>query len=374
MKKTIFLLVLCFISITLHAQAPKAFQDTISFRNDLGIIIIPITFNGVEKQFAFDTGAQVTLAFSWAKDELKSTSKKINITSSNGSKTKLRYYKSGVINLGSREIKKHRILRTDDSDIFSCYNIDGVLGVDITQHFNWTIDFKKKILIMSPSDFYPEEVKEMHALDFDYKNTRPSVFMEMNGKKIQFLLDTGARDSDVKKSQYRFIHLDEYSKTKFYSGFYDFNGTLTKTESTTVLLPEIKSGEVTITPAVDYGKQTTKIGNSLWKDKRLFLSLKNDELYVSDTSIKDDSWSYDCAAVIKDGKMIVFLIKEGSEAWKLGVRQGDQIKAINGKVFTDFCSLNKYQGQLKKDKKNIEFEFANGKKLTIQRKQLFTTL
>jgi len=83
-----------------------------------------------------------------------------------------------------------------------CYNIDGILGVDITQHFNWTLDFDKKILIMSPSDFYPEEVKEMHALDFDFTNNRPSIFMEMNGKKIKFLLDTGARDSDINKTAY----------------------------------------------------------------------------------------------------------------------------------------------------------------------------
>ena len=64
MKKSLFFLVLCFISLTLQAQQSTVYQDTIPFRNDLGIIIVPITFNGVQKEFAFDTGAQSTVGFS----------------------------------------------------------------------------------------------------------------------------------------------------------------------------------------------------------------------------------------------------------------------------------------------------------------------
>jgi hypothetical protein len=54
MKKQI-LLVLALL--TVYVSSAQKFQDTIPFRNDLGLIIIPISFNGVEKQFAFDTGA-----------------------------------------------------------------------------------------------------------------------------------------------------------------------------------------------------------------------------------------------------------------------------------------------------------------------------
>ncbi|MFC4635769.1 aspartyl protease family protein [Dokdonia ponticola] len=371
MKKSIFFLVLCFISLSLYAQQPPAFQDTIPFRNDLGVIIVPITFNGVEKEFAFDTGAQASVGFSWVEKDLKRTSKKVNVKSSNGSKTKMRYYKSGTIQLGSRKITKHRILQIDDSEIFSCYAIDGVLGVDITQHFNWTIDFEKKILIMSPTDFYPEEVKEMHALDFDFTRNRPSVFMEMNGKKIKFLLDTGARESDLNKETYTLSNIEQLPKTTFYSGFFDVKGTLTKTNNIKLLLPDLTSGAVVITADADYGNQSSKIGNTLWRNRRLFMSLKNDELYVSDARIISDPWSYDCAAVVQDGKMVVFKIKEGSDAWKQGIRQGDEIKIFNGKTFTDFCELNKYQKQLSVEKKDFEWEFANGKKLTIQRKKVF---
>lgn len=363
---------LCIISVTLQAQQPAAFQDTIPFRNDLGIITIPIIFNGVEKQFAFDTGAQVTVGFSWVANDLKRTSKIINVNSSNGSRTKMRYYKSGVVQLGSREIKKHRIIKANDSDIFTCYNIDGILGVDITKHFNWTIDFEKKILVMSPPDFYPEEVKDMHALDFDFTNNRPSVFMEMDGKKMKFLLDTGARDSDINQETYSLPNIDQYPATKSYSGFYDVNGTLTKTDNTAIQLFEMQSGEVTISPVVDYSGQSTKIGNTLWKGRRLFLSLKNDLLYVSDATIKNDIWNYDCTAVVKNQKMVVLQLVEGGNAWNQGIRQGDEIKTINGMVFTNFCKLNTYQTQLIKEKKNLDFVFVNGKEITIQRKQLFT--
>lgn len=372
MKKITTLLLLCCITLTLQAQKSKVYQDTIPFRNDLGIIIIPMTFNGVEKEFAFDTGAQVTLGFSWVKDALKRTSKTTILTSSNDSKTRMRYYRSGTIQLGSRKITKHRILKgNDENGIFECYNIDGVLGVDITQHFNWTIDYEKKILIMSPSNYYPEEVKDMYALDFSFSNNRPSLFFEMNGKKINFLLDTGARDSDVKKTSYNFLNIDQYPKTKFYSGFYDANGVLTKTYSTILQLPEIVSDQVKVIPIIDYSNQTTKIGNNLWKGKRLFMSLKNDELYVSDDTLSNDTSAYECIAVIRNKKMVVLRIKEGSDAWNLGIRQGDMIKTINGKVFSDFCELNKYQVQVAKNKKDFDWVLANGKKITVQRKQFF---
>ena len=72
MRKPFFLLLFILLSTLLYGQR---FQDTIPFRSDLGLIIIPISFNGVEKQFAFDTGAQATVAFGWAKESLKKTKK-----------------------------------------------------------------------------------------------------------------------------------------------------------------------------------------------------------------------------------------------------------------------------------------------------------
>ena len=57
MRLKVLILLLSLVAINVHAQDDSVSQDTIPFRNDLGLIIIPITYNGVEKQFAFDTGA-----------------------------------------------------------------------------------------------------------------------------------------------------------------------------------------------------------------------------------------------------------------------------------------------------------------------------
>ena len=140
MKKQLLFLFSIFILGTVSSQNSKIFQDTIPFRNDLGLIIIPITFNGIEKQFAFDTGAQYSVAYSWAKEKLQRTSKTININSSSGLRSKMRFYKSGTITLGSKKIRSHRILNAPKNSIFSCYQVDGILGVDIIKEFNWTID------------------------------------------------------------------------------------------------------------------------------------------------------------------------------------------------------------------------------------------
>ena len=152
MKKQLSVLcisIFCLCASVLVAQENTVYRDTIPFRNDLGLIIVPITFNGEEKEFVFDTGAQVTLAYSWASTELRKTRKTMTVTSSSGLKSKMRLYKSGTIQFASRKITGHRILNTPQNEIFICHQVDGILGVDIIKRFNWTIDYENKILIIS---------------------------------------------------------------------------------------------------------------------------------------------------------------------------------------------------------------------------------
>jgi len=365
----IFLCIALFWGVT----SAQSFQDTIPFRNDLGLIIIPITFNGVEKQFAFDTGAERSVAYGWAKEVLKRTSKTMTISSSSGLKSKMRFYKSGIIEVGSRKITGHRILNAKKNEIFSCYRIDGVLGVDIIKKLNWSIDYQNKRLIMYPSNYVPQHVKNMHALDFDFLSNRPYVYLKGKKNRLKFLLDTGAGgSSNISQRNYNLSNINDYPQTSFYTGSFDINGTLTSSHPTVFQFPKASSDKVILSPIIYYNnKKSSKIGNQLWKGKQLFLSLKNDQLYVSSATIDQTYSSYPCSVIYLKGKMRIMVLEENSTPWNMGVRQGDEVLSYNGKKFTDFCTLDQYHRAIVRSGKPFELELASGKKMTISKKRGF---
>jgi hypothetical protein len=367
-KLTVFLI--CFV--LWQTPFAQSFQDTIPFRNDLGLIIIPMTFNGVEKQFAFDTGAQRTIAYGWAKESLRPTRKTLTITSSTGLKSRMRFYKSGKIEIGSRKVTGHRILNAPKNEIFTCHNVDGILGVDIIDRLNWTIDYKNKWLIMYPANYIPPKVKDMHKLDFDYQNNRPYVFLKRTNR-FKFLLDTGAGgSSNISKKQYTLTNVDDYDPVSFYSGSFDVNGILTPSQPKVFKFPEASSQEVILSPIMYYNnKKSTKIGNELWEGKQLFLSLKKEVLYVSSSTVDQSYTGYSCSISFSKGKMRILKLEVDSELWKLGIRQGDEVRSINGQQFTDFCSLDQFRRKLNQTGKSFELELTDGKKVTVSSKTYF---
>lgn len=370
MKKIVLLLFVSLSFLTVEAQKRGGSQDTIPFRSDLGLIIIPLQYNGIDKEFAFDTGAQRTVVFSWAKKELKRTSKTIYVNSSNGSSTKLPIYKSGKVRLGSKKITKHTSIMVADSDIFNCYNIDGILGVDIIKHFNWTIDYVNKRLIRHDNSYTPAATSTWHELSFTFKNNRPFVQTVVLGKKANFLLDTGASDCDLNIKVLSTEELALFKTHTLYSGFYDVNGVLTPTK-TAMAVTAHTSKDVDLSIMASLDTKKSKLGNSLWKGSSLFLNFKKQQLYVSNQELKERRPTYDGGVVFKDGTISLMTIFEGSDAWEAGLRQGDEVLTINGKSFTDFCSLDQYQRSLSAAGQDIYLRFSNGKEMVFKKKERF---
>ena len=365
MKK---LFLLCCILLLTQSITCQEFQDTIPFRNNLGLIIIPVSFNGKVKQFAFDTGAERTVSYSWASKELEATRKNLTVVSSSGKKSKMQFFKSGTITIGTRKITGHRILNTNSNSIFSCHNIDGILGVDIIKELNWKIDYKNKYLIMYPSEYIPYEVGNMYALDFDFKNNRPYIFINRKKSSFKLLLDTGAGGySNISKKDYVLLGINDLPQKKVFSGSYDVNGIFTATSPLAIQFPVSSSNEVLIEPIFFYNNlKSSKVGNALWGKKELFLSLKEKILFISESTVVNRYEGYEASFSFRDNKIKVVKIVEGSNAWKLGLRQGSEIAKINGKTFLDFCSLDRYQRQLQKEKKPITITLLDGKTLSLK--------
>ncbi|MHA7057444.1 retropepsin-like aspartic protease [Aquimarina sp. M1] len=367
MKSSIVLVLFLAYSVMV---AQKQFSDTIPFQNNLGLIVVPIKFNGVEKKFMFDTGATHSVGFSWVENELSRTSKTIKITSSSRRKSRLRYYKSDSVNLASAKITKHRILMTGDSDIFSCYNIDGVLGVDIIGEFNWVINYDKKFLVMYHKGFFPDDLKKMHKIDFSYIDKKPWAFLNFGNKRIRFLLDTGATFSDINTKSYQGIQSIDHIQREAYSGFFDFKGDLTQLKSLIMRFPSVTTNDVTINGIFEVSKKSSKIGNALWKNNILFLSLDRAILYTNLKEIEEYHMDYGCAFVYQQNKIKVVKVLGDSEAWKQGLRQGDEVKMINGKTFQDFCSLQQFQEETSKNAMDVTITLPNNTNIVLKKKKV----
>lgn len=369
-KKLIFFLV---VNLFFEVAFSQSFHDTIPFRNDLGLIIIPVTFNGIEKQFAFDTGAQYSVAYGWPEDELKKTNKSLTISSSSNRKSRMRFYKSGVIELGSRKIRGHRILNAPNNEIFDCFQVDGILGVDIIKELNWKIDCQQKLLIMYTSNFFPKEVKQMHELDFVFERNRPFIYLKRKKNRFKFLLDTGAGGySNVSSRNYNLKNTEELIQSEFYSGSYDVNGIFTATNPKVLQFPEMTSKSVSLLPIIFYNNQkSSKIGNKLWKNRSIFLSLNAGRLYSSSQIIRNTYIGYSVVISYQKGAMRVINIEVDSEAWNFGVRQGDEVLEIDGKKFNDFCSLDVYRRSISKTGKPFVLTLKSGKKITIEQEKSF---
>ena len=370
MKKCTLLLTLLITSFTVFGQTETVTQDTIPFRNDLGLVIIPISFNGVEKEFAFDTGAMKSVAFSWAKDELERTSKRISVKSSSGSSSKMRFYKSGKVNLGSKKVTNHKILMVPDSPIFSCHNIDGILGVDIIKHLNWEIDYKNNYVVLYEKDHLPAIIDTMSEMHLIFKNDRPFIKAAINGGEVKFLLDTGASDSDLNNRSYRITDVDKIPSSDALTGSYDVNGNLTQRESTVIRVSAVTSGKVTMSPVFEYNGSTSKIGNTLWKDKKVFLSLSNKRLLVSQEILEEQAMEYSCGVIFYKGSLQVGSIHKNGAAWKMGVRQGDRVLKVNGKEFKDFCSYDTYQRAYANTGKDLRILLKDGKEITVKKEDV----
>lgn len=92
-------------------------------------------------------------------------------------------------------------------------------------------------------------------------------------------------------------------------------------------------------------------------------------MFVSASTIDQEYSGYPCAVMFQKGKMRISTIQVGGELWKMGVRQGDEIRSYNGKTFTDFCSLDQFRREVAKSSDSFELELMDGRKVTVSKKK-----
>lgn len=163
---------------------------SLPFHIDAGLLVLKGKMNGVETDFAFDTGASMGLANSLAEpaQRLEVKGGKIKMRDSNSQTTKVPTGVTEEIQLGDISFPKVRSL-VNDMEYLYCLDYY-LLGSDIIGQLNWEIDFEKMITRFSRAPF-PAGSGFM-SFPVTYSNNRPFVSVNLAGKEFKnILIDTG---------------------------------------------------------------------------------------------------------------------------------------------------------------------------------------
>ncbi|MGL4631175.1 MAG: hypothetical protein ACRCVT_08220 [Leadbetterella sp.] len=164
--------------------SPQSTESVISFNVSRGLVSIPVEFEGVQKNFLFDNGDDLTTI-----NRKERKGRKTKVGTSSGGKATLGLETVDVLKINSLEFK-NICARNTNLDFIEkdSPNLGGLIGQSIISKANWLIDYPNKKLTIS--------VNNIPSQDFEIisvKNIRdPNIDLGYDGKKYSAFVDLGS--------------------------------------------------------------------------------------------------------------------------------------------------------------------------------------
>ncbi len=330
-----------------------SYKTTIPFEYRLGLIVIEVEIKGVKYDFLLDTGAVTTLSPELVqKLDLRSVGKE-QVYGIDGKSSELNFVKLEKISVDSLDFLNIGAAVTDFNKIstLKCLNVQGFLGANLMKESIWHFNFQKKEITIYSN-------KEDLIIPTNHKKSKlfvgyggvPSITTRSKGYKfLNTAVDFGFSGGIVLSSR-DFINLKNTASIKAYiSGFGSSSVGIFSDEQSTIfskgIIDEFEVGEIKINDAiVNFPQNGGRIlGLSFFKDYLVILNWFDKEIIISEniTSERPKYKTYGYGMSLKNNKLIIDFIYEGSNASKIGLRLGDQIISIND-IETSYLSDENY--------------------------------
>ncbi len=356
--------------------------DTIPFTVNNVLLVFKGSINGVETDFAFDTGAGLTVTNSTTNAacgiKVKGAGK--SIRDANQKINKLQSVIIDDMAVGSFHMRKLKAVTTDMPYLY-CANLV-LLGQDFIKQFNWKIDFEKQLIYISDRKFTADETAKLWQPVF--KGNRPFIPMSLNGSAtISCLIDFGfsgtldllltnptAQQLQTTKLQQKAVN--QYARVNMglngYSAAEPENDFLTDTVN---LAGAAFANVLTaIRPANE-----TKLGVQFFKTYvSCFILNHTENKYYITASQKPvvRTAPLDARFTFKNGRILVLDKNTTQGATAAALETGEEIKRINKQSAADFkneCDfllwMYHYKGQ------ELQVEKMNGEQWIIKRSSVF---
>jgi len=376
MQKYLFVIFFCFLFLNSSAQSNRI--DTIPFTLDKLLLVFKGTVNGAEADFAFDTGAGITVSNSKADVAFSIREKggKKGITDANQNVTKLQNIEFDDLGVGSHHVTKVKGVSADMPYLY-CANLV-LLGQDFIKKFNWKIDFDQNLIFLSESPFTTTD--QMQTWPIYYRGNRPYINFKLNNTEYPAcLVDmgfSGVFDIHIANPDGQLI-LEEKKKLSkvnpYITASMGLHGLNKAAEKTFFLLDSVRFTRVAYPKVLASISESaeTKLGLKFFRNfsritilnhsenKYYLLPRQTPEPYIS---------SLDARLSMKDGKFNVSDIYTGTKSTASPFQIGDMIQAINGKTPADFkdeCDFLLWMYQYKNSE--LIIKKTNGTEVVIKR-------
>lgn len=209
-----------------NAELSNSVYDNvdIDYNEAFGLAIIPVTIEGVNYNFVYDTGAQTTVISSKLSKKIAFDKRgSISTSDAKDSSQKLDFGTINSIYLDSLHYTNVGVIVNDFSSNpqFSCMAIDGILGANILNLSNWKINFTDRYFRISNIASELNLSEEHKTIPFSKKKGMPYVEFKINDTTtIDFMIDTGKNNDVISVSNQINLNIPQLNTSTIgYSGF-----------------------------------------------------------------------------------------------------------------------------------------------------------
>lgn len=365
---------------TATAQSKRV--DTLPFTVKDLLLVFKGSINGVETDFAFDTGAALTVTNSTTNAlcgiKVKGSGK--SIRDANQTINRLQTVVINDLAVGSYHVRNVKTVTTDMPYLY-CTNLV-LLGQDFIKQFNWKIDFEQQRIYLSAEPFAVAETAQVWQPVF--KGNRPFIPLSFNGSATtNCLIDFGfngtldlavnnraAQQLLTAKQQQQAVN--QYARVNM-----GLNGYSAAEPESVFLTDTVQLAGYAFAHVLTsmHPANETKLGLQFFKNyaHSLLLNHTQNKYYVVplhkpvvQTAPLDARFTY------KNGRILVLdkNTGEGSAAAALAI--GEEVKRVNNQSAADFkneCDfllwMYHYKGQ------ELLIEKMNGEQLILKRSSVF---
>lgn len=216
----LFILLIFTYSLSFSQSKYKTSFET---NNDTTLIILKVNLDGNNYRFIFDTGAQISVIFNQSNIDL-SRSRTVKAIDVYGKSSDVSIIRKKITIPSIKVANKGYCLIMNNKPAFMDYlNIDGIIGADLINKYDWKIDLKKLEIIRIDKKDKPNS-ENLFIIPTHYENERTRVidtYIINNGDTSSYTIDTGASliiaayksDSLIKTNQTNILQSYTYNFT-----------------------------------------------------------------------------------------------------------------------------------------------------------------